>query len=382
MLLVTALGSVSGGVFWTSVFFVTREYYRFSPAENLTLALIMGTGYALVARSAGALSAKFERWGARRLAAVAFIACALAAAVPVLVTTRAGIWLGALLGAAIPGVIWPIMESFLGGGRHGPELRRALGPYNLTWTFCVSVPLLIFPLLTRVHPLGPLLLCTLCNFTAALVVSTLLPPRPAPAHPEHAEAAIGREYPALLAASNWLLPVSYLLLSTLSPILPHRLSELGTPIPATLVAASWMLARFASLAAMAALPYWHGRWGTLVVGTAALLAGVALTLLANSLGFVVCGLVLFGVGLGITYFCAIYYALAVGHAAVDAGGGFEALIGVGYMLGPAVGLSGQALPSGFEESGTVALAWAVALAAGAVAARPYFVVRRARKFER
>ncbi len=379
MLLVTALGSVSGGVFWTSVFFVTREQYRFSPAENLTLALVMGTGYTLVARSAGPVSTRLERWGVRRLAALAFVACALAAAVPLFLTTRLGIWLAALLGAAIPGVIWPIMESFLGGGRHGPELRRALGPYNLTWTFWVSVPLLLFPWLTRLHPLGPLFLCVLCNFAAVAVVSVLLPLRPAPPHPEHAEAAVGREYPALLAASNWLLPVSYLLLSTLSPILPHRLSELGTPIPAPLVAASWMLARFASLGAMAALPYWHGRWGTLVAGTAALLAGVALTLLAHSLPTVVCGLVLFGVGLGITYFCSIYYALTVGHAAVDAGGGFEALIGVGYMLGPTVGLCGQALPSGFEESGTVALAWAVALAAGAVASRPYFAVRRARK---
>jgi hypothetical protein len=35
--------------------------------------------------------------------------------------------------------------------------------------------------------------------------------------------------------------------------------------------------------------------------------------------------------------------MAVGHAAVDAGGGFEALIGVGYCLGPLLGLLAQAL---------------------------------------
>jgi hypothetical protein len=379
--LVTALGSISGGVFWTGVFFVTREHYRFSAAENLTLALVMGTGYALVARSAGAVSRRFEHVGVRRLAALGFVAWALAASLPGFVSSRLGMWVCAVLGAAIPGVIWPVMESYLAGGRHGPELRRGLGTYNLTWTFGTAVPLLAFPWLTRLSALGPLYLCTVTN-VVAVVALMRLPLHPAPNHAEHAQAAVGREYPALLIASSWLLPVSYLLLSTLSPILPHRLSELGTPVPAALVAATWMVARFASLGVMAALPYWHGRWGALVAACAALLVGVALTLLAGTLPLVVVGLALFGAGLGVTYFCSLYYALAVGHAAVDAGGGFEALIGVGYMLGPLIGLSGQLMPSGFEERGTVLLAWAAALAGGAAASRPYFAVRRGRKHAR
>jgi hypothetical protein len=35
--------------------------------------------------------------------------------------------------------------------------------------------------------------------------------------------------------------------------------------------------------------------------------------------------------------------MAVGQAAVDAGGNFEALIGVGYFLGPLLGLGAQLL---------------------------------------
>ncbi|HTQ07645.1 MAG TPA: hypothetical protein VMI54_27500 [Polyangiaceae bacterium] len=378
MLLVTALGSVSGGVFWTGVFFLTREHYGFSPAENLALALVMGTGYALVARSAGTIGAAFARLGVRRLVTLGFVAWAVASALPAFVHARFGIWLGAVLGASIPGVIWPVVESFLGGGRHGSELRRALGPFNLTWTLFTALPLLVFPWLTRVHALGPLLLCSVTNVAAALALA-LLPRRPAPPRPEHAEAAVGREYPALLVASRWLLPLSYLLLSTLSPILPHRLSELGLSADAALVAASWMVARFLTLGAMTILPFWHGRWGTLVAAAVALMAGVALTLLAGSLVLVVLGLTLFGAGLAATYFCSIYYSLAIGHAAVEAGGGFEALIGVGYMLGPIVGLCGRALPGGPEGTGTVALAWGVALLGGALAARPYFAARRARR---
>lgn len=378
MLLVTALGSVSGGVFWTGVFFLTREDYGFSPAENLVLALVMGTGYALVAHSAGRIGMAFERFGVRRLVALALVAWAVSAALPAVIATRVGIWIGAVLGAAVPGVVWPIVESFLGGGRHGAELRRVLGPFNLTWTLSTALPLLVFPWLTRLHPLGPLLLCAGTNLAAAFALR-LLPFRPAPPQLEHAEAAVGAEYPALLVASRWLLPLSYLLLSVLSPILPHRLAHLGLTLDAALVAATWMVARFVTLGVMTLWPFWHGRWGALAAAAAALMAGVALTLLATSLGFVVLGLALFGAGLGVTYFCSIYYSLAVGHAAVEAGGGFEALIGVGYMLGPVVGLCGRALPGGSEGTGTVLLAWTMAFAGGVLAARPYLAARRARR---
>ena len=47
--------------------------------------------------------------------------------------------------------------------------------------------------------------------------------------------------------------------------------------------------------------------------------------------------------MGLTYYAALYYSLAVGHAAVDAGGTFEALIGFGYFGGPLLGLAARAV---------------------------------------
>jgi len=83
--------------------------------------------------------------------------------------------------------------------------------------------------------------------------------------------------------------------------------------------------------------------------------------------------------MGLTYYAAIYYSLAVGHAAVDAGGTFEALIGFGYFAGPLLGLSAQAVATpAHATSVTVALAWLVAAAGSAGALRPYFAARRAR----
>lgn len=377
---VTALGSVSGGVFWTGAFFLTREHYRFSPSRNLLFALAMGTAYAFSAWSAGGLTAKLDRFGPRRVAGVALFLWAIAAALPVFVPGReAGIWVGGVLGAAASGAVWPVVESYLAAGRHGAVLRRALGRFNVCWTLSVAVPLLVFPWLTRWHPLGPLAVSALAN-VGALALLGQLPRRPMVASHEHAQAAVGAEYPQLFKAARWLLPQSYLFVATLAPLLPHRLAALGTPVADSVVAATWMLARFATLAVMARVHFWHGRWSALVAASGALLLGVALALLATSLGGVVAGLALLGVGMALTYYATLYYSLTVGHAAVEAGGGFEALIGLGYMLGPLIGLAGHALPGPAADGpGTVFLAWLVGLGGAAAASRHYLLARRRRK---
>ena len=91
------------------------------------------------------------------------------------------------------------------------------------------------------------------------------------------------------------------------------------------------------------------------------------------------GLLLYGTGMGLTYYASIYYSMAVGHAAVEAGGNFEALIGVGYCVGPFLGVAGHAASATHAEAATVGFTWlALALAAPFVV-RPYLAARRARR---
>ena len=73
------------------------------------------------------------------------------------------------------------------------------------------------------------------------------------------------------------------------------------------------------------------------------MGGLALVLLAHTLPVLVAGLFAYGAGMGVIYYASLYYVMAVGAAAVDAGGNFEALIGVGYCVGPLLGLIGEAL---------------------------------------
>jgi hypothetical protein len=126
--------------------------------------------------------------------------------------------------------------------------------------------------------------------------------------------------------------------------------------------------------------FWHGRWATLALGGVGLAGGLALVLLAQTPAGIVAGLLLYGAGMGLTYYAALYYSMAVGHAAVDAGGNFEALIGLGYLVGPMLGVMGHAVanPAG-AGTATVVLTWLVTGLASRGAIRPYLEARRRRQ---
>jgi hypothetical protein len=382
VLLVTFLGSVSGGAFWSATYFVTQAHYGFSPAKNLALAAVMGAVYALVARGAGPFLRRFPALEPRNVLFVALTLWGGMSLVPLLAPAfEPALWLTALAGAVASGIVWPIVESYLGAGRHGAELRSAVGRFNVTWTLATAMPLVLMPVFPRLHlhVLWTLAISAVVNALALPFVATL---SRAPIAGDHgaAEASIGPEYPWLLRSASWLLPLSYVLSSTLSPLLPHRLNAVGAlSFAPSVVASTWMIARFATLGLMSVVLFWHGKWSPLVLSVTALAGGFALVLLASSGAGIVAGLAVFGTGMGLTYYLALYYSLAVGKGAVDAGGGFEALIGMGYLVGPLLGLGGQ-LAGGEHGSAqrTVALTWAaVAVVAGA-ALRPYLAARRRR----
>jgi hypothetical protein len=382
VLAITFLASVSGGAFWSGIFFVTAQHYHFPPSRNLALGASMGLVYALSARYTGALLRLLgRRLSARSILVVTLGTWGLVSLAPL--AARQGqevLWATALLGAVASAATWPVVESYLSAGRHGAAMRSAIGWFNVVWTPATAVPLLIMPVVARVDLLGTIALSALFN-TGAMLALIKLPRRP----PEHAvaasHAAVGPEYRALLQSASWLLPLSYLISSNLAPILPHRLAALHSVVPDSVVAASWMVARFLALATMWRLGFWHGRWGTLLLAAVALAGGLALVLLAPGLGGVVAGLLLFGTGTGLIYYAALYYSLAVGHAQVEAGGNFEALIGLGYFLGPLLGLAGQLLSGGDParaRTATVVLVWTAAAGIGLAALRPYAAVRRSR----
>jgi hypothetical protein len=377
VLATTFLGSVSGGAFWAGLFFVTAQAYGFSPVRNLALASLMGVVYAIAALNAGRLA---RGSAPRAVLFAAFGVWTAAALAPVLWPgSELVLWVTALLGSAASATAFPVVESYLAAGRHGAEMRAAIGWFNVVWTPATALPLLVMPLLARGGPLGTLVLAAVTSALSLLGVLAL-PARPGTHHAEAATAAAGPEYRWLARSTSWLLPLSYVMSATLSPVLPHRMAAVGITAAPSVVAALWMVARFATLFTLWRTGFWHGRWATLAVAGAALAGGLALVLTAASPPVLVLGLLTFGTGMGITYYAALYYSMTVGHAAVEAGGNFEALIGLGYFVGPLLGI-GANLITGATRAGslTVMLTWAVVAIGSRGVIRPYLQARRSRR---
>ena len=375
VLTVTFFGSVGSGTFWAGLFFVTAEKYRFSALANLALATLMGAVYAIAARVSGRLA---HGRAPRRLLSLTLAIWTAAALVPLLFPSAVGaLWIAALVGSAAAATTFPVVESYLTAGRHGAEMRSAIGKFNLTWTPATALPLLLLPLFGRSALLGSFAVSAGATALAWLAARKL-PPHPAPHEAEAAEAALGSEYSSLLRAASWLLPFSYVVSATLAPVLPQRLAAVGAGAAASLVAASWMAMRFVVLLLMWRSRFWHGRWEALAAASAALGGGLALVLLAASLPMLVAGLLVYGAGMGLTYYTSLYYSMAVGRGAVDAGGNFEALIGVGYCLGPLLGIAGQAAGPTRGGTATVAMTWLVAAFVARGVVRPYLQARRRR----
>lgn len=374
----TFLGSTSSGAFNGGLYFVTAAAYHFSPARNLVLGVLLGAVAAVGAWSSGRLA---RRASPRGLAIGAWLAWALAASLPVVFPAGEGVlWGSALLGGASGAMVFPVVESYVSAGRHGGEMRRALGLFNITWTPAVAVSLLLMPALSRLSGTASLGLAALVNAMAA-VLSLKLPSHP-PVHVRaEAEAVAGAEDRFLARSSSWLLPLSYALTTLMSPLLPYRLAALGFGGWSSVVAALWMAARFLTFVVMWRSHRWQGRWEVLAGGVLALALGLAGVLLGASAVVVMAALVVFGCGTGLIYYATIYYTLTVGHAAVDAGGRFEALVGVGSALGPLLGLAGHALAPRGGEGVATSLAAAFVAAAAPGALRPYREARRHRRRE-
>jgi len=372
------LNSLGTGAIANGVFFVADNRYDFSAQANLALGLTMGAVYIAGALGAGPglrwLAARLTWLSSRGVMAAQMIGMAALCALPVLVTEPWTLWLFTLTYMPLIGSLWPIVESFISGGRRGQALRRATGVFNLSWASAVAAAYWgMAPLLER-DALEVILGLAMIHVIGLLLLP-LIPPEPA-RHVEEAHEPHPPDYVGLLHCFRWLLALSYVLLAAMSPLLPWRFDLLDVRVGwQTPIASAWMVSRVVMFVLLSGWGGWHGHWRTPVWTTALMLVGFAGVILAPDVLWMGVALAAFGVGLGGVYAGALYYAMEVGAAEVDAGGKHEALIGVGYTIGPLAGLIAWRLVDAGWAGGysvnavTVAVVSAVAVLGVLAAAR-------------
>ena len=339
--------SFAGVLLQRGIYFFTNDVLGFSQAQNLWFALLFGVAYVGGAAASYRIATRFgERRALRCTVALLVLVHVWLACFPSALPLTIAFGLAPLL----LGAMWPVFESYMSAGETPTSLGPALGRYNISWALSVPLGLaLAGPLIASGSARSLFLVAAVLNALVWLSCGAL------PEHPKHLDArdaarpdatAIARSRVLLVAARVAMLE-SYMLLFLLAPLMPEIMKSLGFHTAAAARASSLLdVARFGGFVALFAYSGWHGKKGPLLLAIATLPLGFALVLLGQSVLSVVSGELLFGASAGFLYTAALYYAQLVQNASVDAGGAHEALIGVGYALGPGAGLVGTALAHG------------------------------------
>lgn len=352
----TFINSLGTGVVTNGIFFITKKAYDFSALANFSLGVLLGVTYIIGALAAGPIQrALRQHMSTRTMLATVMALLGLLCLIPIAtngleVSSAWPAWLLVALYSPLSGMLWPIVESYLSGGRSGDNLRRTIGIWNIVWSSAlVAAYVAISPLIQDRAFLAVALLGS--THVVGLVCLFFFAKEPA-AHIHQDHAPHPPVYDKLLVAFRWLLPMSYVVSSALGPYLPDLIPKLRVPDHLhTITASAWLFPRCLTFAIFGFWPGWHGRWWPAIAGALALLGGFAICVVSTfvaspgtgvdipGLSVLLAGLALFGCGMGIVYSGAIYYAMEVGKAQVDAGGTHEALIGAGYTLGPLCGIA-------------------------------------------
>jgi MFS family permease len=376
-LVFTFINSAATGVTFSGIPFINREVFHYGLAQSSALGVMLGVTYIFGAMYTG----PFVRWAERRwpwcthrtVLAAMMLAGAALNALPTIVWfslppqlrethTQWALWVFVALYSVLCGGMWPIVESFMSGGR-GPSLPSVIGRFNVVWSTALVLSLCLVPGV----PLAVQWICSstgssmssidahvalfgviaLFHLGALLVLQRF---EPNPGSHDHTAHATPPSYAPLLRLHRALMPISYLVCYALTPYLPTMFTALAIreewqPIFGSM----WLAARPLTFYTLDRWQGWHGTRFTAVAGSVCVLGGFAAcvgsTLLGPLLGVPVAavGLLAFGAGMAMIYVAALYYAMEVGAAAVDEGGKHEALIGMGYTVGPLCGLGGAGL---------------------------------------
>ncbi|MCX5654952.1 MAG: MFS transporter [Planctomycetota bacterium] len=352
LLVITFIESFATTLIERGVYFYSHDRLGFTDGENLGLALGFGAAYALGALASHRIS---HRMSEKRLLVATLIAqfagfatLFFSAGATLLVA------MNTVLGC-INGLKWPVIESYVNAGRTPAAQARAVGLFNISWAPAVAVALVLAgPLIGWWSP-SLFAAAGLLNLVSLALVRPLerRPGHLAFDHPERPVPASMERFRSLLAASRWSMLGSYSLMWVLAALLPRVYADLDIDVTAaTALSAVLDGVRTASFLGLGLWVGWHNRRWTQVVVIFGLPLGFFLTLfgpnIAAALGgggglglaTVLVGEVVFGVVAGTTYYAALYYAMVVKNAAVEAGGAHEGLIGAGFAIGPLAGLAG------------------------------------------
>ena len=332
LLLVTFIESLGVILVERGIYFYTHEHLSFDDTMNLAVALGLGLAYVVGALASSPVSA---RLGEKRLIQWAIVGQFLCHAAPVVVPSSAMVFVVAVGIGLFNGLKWPVVESFVAAGRTQKASAHVIGVFNIAWS--TSVPLALFvagPLLTL--PMSDLWLdqgAPLFIFAGTINLLSLVLLRPIAdsathmpdEHPDRPGTEQKVRLGAMLVSSRWSLLATFCMLFVVAPLMPTILTDrLGVP-PAWAPTLSSVIdvVRVVAFVVLWRTSGWHDRPILLVMAACMAPVGFFLIVTGSNLVLVLVGQVIFGAAMGMAYYAALYYAMMVKNASVDAGGVHE-----------------------------------------------------------
>ncbi|MCE9592475.1 MAG: MFS transporter [Planctomycetes bacterium] len=368
------------------VYFYAQDHLQFSPTANLGLALGIGVCYVIGALISHKLA---HRLGEKRvLLTVLIIHCALHAALAFFAAVPPFLLLNFTL-ALVTGLKWPIVESYVSAGRTAGQTARAVGLFSISWALSVPPGMAAAGQLIHWKPASLFVAAALVNLVTLAIVC-LLESRPTHlAHdsPHRPSAEEMSRLPRLLSSGRWSMFASYMLLFLIVPLMPEIFRSMGFGVRSSTALGSLVeVVRAVTFIAMVNTIAWHGRPSGLFFAAVALPIGFLMILFGaelpqqfagQHLATVLLGELVFGVAAGFAYYAALYYAMVHANASVESGGAHESLVGLGFAVGPAVGLLGYLLagPLGGHNTGMVVAVVPIILICAAGALHPLRALR-------
>lgn len=326
------------------VYFYTHHVAElgFSDTQNLMLALGRGAFFISGALTSHMLTKRLGEKPQLLLTMVGQMAGLGAAALaPVDARVLIG---GVMLYSLSCGWKWPVVESYFSAGLTPARQAKAVGWFNLSWSLGAPLGMILAgPIIGGSQPAMLFSVAVAIDVVSLLCVLPLerVPVHLPHDHPERPNETQVHNLTCLLRSSRWSMMASYAMFYTISPLLPGVFDKFDVPV--ALAAPLSSLLHFGRLAVFVALVFthrWHGRTWVQWLTILCLPLGFALIVSEVALPIVLGGMVLFGIGAGLAYFSALYYAMVVANASVDASGHHEATIGSGLLVGPLAGLLG------------------------------------------
>ncbi len=340
--------SVATALFFNYYFFFMREVFGFTNLGNLFLCAVTGLVYTAAAWFGGQFAQRRGYWFALRVGFSVMAAVLIVANSVPSVPWHFAVVMIWTMGMALT---WPALEALTSEGEPRGRLPHRLGIYNVVWSsgsalanFSGGAVLeklghqAIFFLPAALHLTQLLLLGRLEARSRRGASPAPLPPErtDVPAEVEQRRSPVP---PAVFLQMAWVAnPFAYIAMNAVIPVIPRLAERFGlSPMFAGFACSVWYIARAISFAVLWQWTGWHYRFRWLASAYVGLIVCFTAILLAPQLWMLLAAQVVFGFCVGLMYCSSLYYSMDVGQTKGEHGGFHEAAIGVGILVGPAVG---------------------------------------------